>query len=257
MVASIIRSCCLFSLVSLGVTAATALAPRGNITDGDWNGIPGRKDNPWKVPDFNPPEFEPEYIQNFCPANTTSVEFGPVIIYFPFRSRTLFNLIGDFDNLNWTGIVNVTSIGPDNTANKSFRIDHDDPNASKEELVNYFKGDIKPYGFYHQQVVNTLVPKVLTQPGLQLVTGRAPIVLRPGCDNKAVQFGWYFNYCFAEDVQTSPPGFNLTAAIAARVVNVTTQTVQTVSTLLTQLEDAHPKHKKPTKLNDTRGCASL
>ena len=247
---SLVYSLPLFSLTT------SAFIIRDNVIGGKvWDGIPGRNDNPFQLADYVPNGFAPAYNVSYCPKDSAQVNVPPIIAYYPFQPSEVCDVISDIFNTSWV-LPNpgATNTGQDNVPDSALRHEPIDPNA-EDLLVSYYKGNNPPYGFYHQQVAQLYRP-TLVAPGLKQVDGRATIILRPGCDNRAAQFGWYYTYCFATDETTAPANFNLNGAGNAWVANEAVKTKQTEPRLLDLLEQYHPTRPKST-FNATNGCAGV
>ena len=247
----------LWSLLPLSALTTANVISRDKILDGKiWNGVPGGNDNPFYVANYTPNGFAPAYNLSYCPKESTQVNIPPIIAYYPFQPHEVFDVVGDFFNISWISpTLDATGTGKDNVPNSALRHEPNDHYAHEELLTSYYKGNNPPYGFYHQQIAKLYKP-ILLAPGLNQVDARTTIIIRPGCDNRATQYGWYFTLCFSTDEKTAPKDFDLNKAGAALVANETVGTKQTEAHLLDLLEQLYPNRVK-SAFNATNGCAGV
>ena len=249
------RLLCLLPITSLA--AASAIA-RNNSEGGQiWNGIPSRQFNPLQVPDYIPKGFAIPYNLTFCPAGSTQFAVPPIIAYYPHPAHAIFDIVGDYFNISWLNPnLTYTFTGRDNVPYSALRQLTNDPFAAKELLINYYKGDDPPYGFYHQQIVKLYQPE-LVAPGLLEMDSRPQFILRPGCGGRAAQFGWYFMFCFARDAKTAPAGFDLKTsgdAFVAAVSKSATRALGNVWSILERQQRRQGRENGSGAFNSTRSC---
>ena len=153
------------------------------------------------VPDYFPPQFIPEYNYSYCPRNTTALNIPPIAANFPYSPADVYNITGSFFNVQWAMPgLQTTTTGPDNTIGSS-RTNKGDKYAAAEILTAYFAGNTS-HGFYFQESARANGSTNFT-PGYVIEDVRPVFELKPTCNGRGAQFGYYLTFCMSSNASAS------------------------------------------------------
>lgn len=153
------------------------------------------------VPDYFPPQFIPEYNYSYCSAYTVTLNIPPVAANFPYSPADVYNITGSFFDVQWAmpGLKTTTK-GRDNTIGSS-RTNEGDKYAAAEILTAYFAGNTSR-GFYFQESARADGPTTF-MPGYTIEDVRPVFELKPTCDGRGAQFGYYLTFCMSSNASAS------------------------------------------------------
>ena len=205
------------------------------------------------VPNHDPHQFLPEINSSYCPKGSHPVNVPAIIGYYPYTSKDVYGIIGDYFNISWINpTFVVTHSGKDNTPYSAIRNQTGDPFSASELLTSWTTVDTHD-GFYFQETVKPLV-QVTVQPGWTVVDSRPMLELRPACQNQGAQLSWHLTFCFATNSSATPPGFNESAADAQFIKLASAGTTQALKNVWNILEAPSGRN---TIFNSTTSCDAI